>query len=222
MRGRNSKKVFVLVSGNIGCGKTTVADIIASVFGFRKFEESVEDNPYIKLFYEDMNKWCYKLQRYLLFTRVVAHERISMFPESAVQDRSIYEDMEVFAKNQVNNKLWTREEYEKYKTFCEIISKELIQPDLLIYLRTSVPVLKQRIEKRNRRYEQELIKEGNNYLEQLNQLYENWIKRYKGPKLIINTDNLNIVDNPHDLQRLINTIKSALKKETTLKKFVKK
>ena len=89
------KKVFVLVSGNIGCGKTTLANIISQRFGLKKFEESVDDNPYLSLFYEDMNKWCYKLQRYLLFSRVVAHEKISMSEFSSIQDRSIYEDMEV-------------------------------------------------------------------------------------------------------------------------------
>lgn len=214
------QKVFILVSGNIGCGKTTVANLIAHIFGFKKFEESVEDNPYLKLFYEDMEKWCYRLQRYLLFTRVVAHERISMFQESAVQDRSIYEDMEVFARNQVNNKLWTEEEYRKYKTFCEIISKELIPPDLLIYLQTSVPVLKERIKKRGRSYERDLWRADNDYLDQINRLYEDWIKRYNlGPKLIINTDSLNIVENPDDLKKMVTMVKAALKKETSLKKF---
>lgn len=206
------RKVFVLVSGNIGCGKTTLTNIISQTFGLKKFEESVDDNPYLSLFYQDMNKWCYKLQRYLLFSRVVAHEKISMSEESAIQDRSIYEDMEVFARNQVNNNLWTKEEFRKYNAFCEIISKELIPPDLLIYLKASVPLLKQRIIQRGREFEQELAKSENDYLQQLNELYNAWISSYNlGPKLVIDSDKFDILNNQDDLQQILSMIGKELK-----------
>ena len=204
-------KVFVLVSGNIGCGKTTITNIISQTFGLKKFEESVDDNPYLSLFYQDMNKWCYKLQRYLLFARVVAHEKISMSQESAIQDRSIYEDMEVFARNQVNNNLWTKEEFRKYNAFCEIISKELIPPDLLIYLKAPVPLLKQRIIQRGREFEQELAKPENDYLQQLNELYNAWISSYNlGPKLVIDSGKFDILNNEHDLHQILSMIGKAL------------
>ncbi|MFH0948917.1 MAG: deoxynucleoside kinase [Candidatus Aenigmatarchaeota archaeon] len=204
-------KVFICVSGNIGSGKTTVANIIANIFDFKKFEESVEDNPYLNLFYQDMNKWAYRLQRYFLLTRALAHEKVNVMNESVVQDRSIYEDMAVFAENQRLTGLWTEQEYKKYKELYDMVSAEVKPPDLLIYLRTSMPFLKERIKSRNRSYEMELIKEGNTYLEQLQSLYETWVKNYNfGSKLIIETDKLNIINNPDDLVKLINMIKFAI------------
>lgn len=204
-------KVFICVSGNIGCGKTTVADIIANKLGFRKFEESVEDNPYLNLFYQDMNKWAFRLQRYFLLTRALAHEKANVLEESVMQDRSIYEDLAVFAENQRLTGLWTEQEYKKYKDLYDLVSAEVNPPDLLVYLKTSMPLLKERIKNRNRAYEMELIKEGNTYLERLQELYEKWIKNYSlGPKLIIDTDTLNIVDSTEDLEKLTNMIRDCL------------
>lgn len=216
-------KFFVCVTGNIGSGKTTVANIIESIFGFKKYEEVVDNNPYLPLFYEDMRKWSYKIQRYFLMTRFIAHENISMSEQSAVQDRSVYEDMAIFAPLQIKLGFFTAEQANKYNTFCDLVYHELKPPDLLIYLRTSLPILLERIKRRNRDYEADLLAPGNNYMEQLQMLYEKWINNYNlGPKLIVNTDNLNFVDNPDDVKILVNKIKALLmRKEPKLSKFAR-
>lgn len=216
-------KFFVCVTGNIGSGKTTVANLIESIFDFKKYEEVVENNPYLPLFYEDMRKWSYKIQRYFLMTRFIAHENISMASHSAVQDRSVYEDMAIFAPLQIKLGYFTPEQVKKYNTFCDLVYHELKPPDLLLYLRTSLPVLLERIKKRNRNYEADLLRPGNPYMEQLQLLYEKWINSYNlGPKLIVNTDSLNFVDNPDDVRILVNQIKALLmRKEPKLSKFAK-
>jgi deoxyadenosine/deoxycytidine kinase len=219
----STKKYFVCIAGNIGSGKTTVASIIESIFGFKKYEEVVENNPYLPLFYNDMKKWSYKIQRYFLMTRFVAHENIAMASESGVQDRSIYEDMEIFAQLQIRLGNFTPEQARRYNSFCKLLYEEIRPPDLLIYLRTSIPVLKERISRRGRDYEAELARTDNNYLAELQKLYDRWIARYDlGPKLIIDTDTLNFVDNPDHVKILVNQIKSALmRKEKKLTKFAK-
>jgi deoxyadenosine/deoxycytidine kinase len=217
-----TEKYFVCVCGNIGSGKTTVTNLLAQVFGFRKFEEEVEDNPYLKLFYEDMNKWSYRLQRYFLLSRALMHEKINMIPESAILDRSIYEDMEIFAKNQLHMRLWTQGEYEKYRRFCELLMNELRPPDLIICLSASMPTLRSRIRKRGREYEESLTKEDDDYLFQLQRLYDDWFPRYNlGPKLLGRTDNLNFVDNPLDIEKLVRAVKMSLSaKGSNLKKYM--
>ncbi len=213
---------FVCIAGNIGSGKTTVANIINSVFGFRKYEEVVDTNPYLPLFYGDMNKWAYHTQRYFLMTRFVAHENISLADHSAVQDRSIYEDMEIFAQLQMKLGHFTADQAKRYKEFCKLVYDEISPPDLMIFLRTSVPVLKERINRRGRDYEMELVKSDNTYLDELQKLYDKWISKYNlGPKITIETDKLNFVDNPDHVKLLINQIKSALRrKEQKFHKFV--
>ncbi len=214
------QKFFVCVSGNIGCGKTTVANLISNIFSFKKHEESVEDNPYLPLFYKDMNAWSYRLQRYFLFSRAITHERIIMSPFSAVQDRSIYEDMEIFAKNQAKNALWNEQEYARYQKFCEMLLEELKPPDVIIYLRASVPVLRERIRARGREYEAQLMNDDDQYLVQLQELYEQWIKNFRlCKKLIVNTDSMNLVKNPDDIASLVETVRKALEKNAPLTTF---
>jgi deoxyadenosine/deoxycytidine kinase len=216
------EKYFICVCGNIGCGKTTVANLISQVFSMPKYEESVEDNPYLSLFYGDMNKWSYKLQRYFLLTRALMHEKINMLSTSAILDRSIYEDMEVFAKNQLYMRLWTQEEYETYKKFCNLLITELRPPDLIICLRASMPILRERIKKRNRPYEKELILDTDTYLPALQRLYEEWFAAYNlGPKLSVKTDQLNFVDNPDDIEKLIRAVKASLDaRKNNLRRFL--
>ncbi|MFH1917170.1 MAG: deoxynucleoside kinase [Nanoarchaeota archaeon] len=214
-------KQFICVAGNIGSGKTTVANLLSQVFSLRKFEEEVEDNPYLALFYADMHKWSYRLQRYFLLTRALMHEKINMMKESAILDRTIYEDMEVFAKNQLYMQLWTQEEYDKYKKFCSLLITELRPPDLIICLHASVPILRARIRKRNREYEKDLTNEDDQYLPALQKLYDSWFTAYNlGPKLLVKTDSLNFIDNPEHIERLIKAVKASLEaRGNTLKKF---
>jgi len=183
----------------------------------------VENNPYLPLFYQDMKTWSYKIQRYFLMTRFIAHENISLAPHSAIQDRSVYEDMEIFAPLQIKLGYFTADQTKRYKIFCSLVYKELKPPDMLVYLRTSLPVLLERIRKRGRPYEMDLLRPGNPYMTQLQFLYEKWISKYNlGPKLVVNTDNMNLVDNPDDVKILVNQIKSILmRKEPKLHKFVK-
>lgn len=215
-------KPFICLCGNIGSGKTTVTNLLADVFGLRVFEEEVEDNPYLKLFYEDMHQWSYRLQRFFLFSRALMHEKINMLDIPCIQDRSIYEDMEIFAKNQYRMKLWSQEEYEKYRTFCQLLSKELRPPDLLIYLRTSIPILRERIRKRGRDYEQQLWDGQDTYLHNVQKLYDEWFNKYNlGPKLMVKTDNLNFVDNPDDIKKLVTAVRNCLRnKGESLKRFL--
>ena len=217
-----AQKFFVCGSGTIGAGKTTVATLTQNIFGFELFKESVEDNPYLPLFYRDMQRWSYKLQRFFLITRFVAHERMLMHPVSVVQDRSIYEDMEIFARLQMKKALWSDEQIERYKRFCDLVYREIEPPDLIIFLKASVPVVKERIRKRGRDYEADLLKDDNDYLDQLDALYEQWVRDYKlSTKITIDTDNLNIIDNPEDLKTMVNKIKRALvKEESRLDSFV--
>ena len=214
------QKVFICVAGNIGLGKPTVANLIANIFGFQKFEESVDDNPYLRLFYDDMHAWSYRLQRYFLFSRAITHEKIVMSSNSGVQDRSIYEDMEIFAKNQSKTALWTPVEYERYKKFCEMLLEELKPPDLIVYLHASLPVLRERIRERGREYEAALTSDDDPYLAQLQELYEQWIKGFSfAKKLIVNTDDMNLVKNPDDITALVEAIRAALEKNVPLTTF---
>lgn len=211
------------VTGNIGSGKTTVANIIESVFNFKKFEEAAEKNPFLHLFYEDKKKWAYKTQIYYLMTRFTAHEEIMMHPDSAVQDRSIYEDMEIFTRLQIKLGNFTQEEAERYRMFCRLLHREMKPPDLLIYLRASIPVLRGRITNRGRNFEKELMDPADTYLVELQNLYESWVRNYSlGPRLIVETDSLNFVDNPKDIQTLVTAIKSIqMRKEPKLYNFLK-
>lgn len=212
------QKVFICVTGNIGCGKSTVAGLIANIFGLKQFEESVDDNPYLKPFYDDMPKWSYLLQRYFLLSRVIAHEKMIMAPYSCVQDRSVYEDVEIFAKTHA--KKWTPGEIAHYQTLCRILVGQLKPPDLVIYLNASLPVLRERIRKRARSYESALTSEDDPYLAEIQELYRHWIRNFTlTKKLIVNTDNMNLVKNPDDISALVDAIRSALERNVPLTTF---
>lgn len=198
---------FIAVAGNIGAGKTSLTDLLAKHFGWEAFYESVDDNPYLSDFYEDMRRWSFNLQIYFLSSRF-RHQKQMLEEEGRfVQDRTIYEDVEIFAKNLHQMGLMSDRDFENYQALFNEMTSYLRAPSLLIYIRAQVPTLVQQIQQRGRDYENTIRIE---YLERLNRLYEDWIQRYPHEKLIIDTDDLDFVNNDEDLGRIIELVEQRL------------
>jgi deoxyadenosine/deoxycytidine kinase len=200
--------LFVAVAGNIGAGKSSLARLLGARFRWKPYFESVEDNPYLSDFYGDMSRWSFHLQIYFLANRFKCHKEIVESSESVIQDRSIYEDAEIFARNLYDIGKMTERDYTNYVSLFHVMMEYLKPPDLMIYLRANVDTLTKQISKRGRDFEQGIER---SYLEQLNKLYEDWIARYKlGPLLIIESDGLDFVNNKTDLEYIIGCVKSSL------------
>lgn len=203
------EKYFVSVAGNIGSGKSSLTEIISSRFGWKPYFEKVEANPYLKDFYADMSRWSFNLQVYFLSHRFSVHKRILNSRHSVIQDRSIYEDVEIFAENLYRMKRMKKRDYDNYRKLFAEMTYFLKPPDLLIYLRSGLPKLTRQIHLRGREYEKSIEPE---YLKRLNKSYEDWIKRYKlGKKLIIESDELDFVNREKDLDRIIDLMMKSLK-----------
>jgi len=203
-----SKSLFVAVAGNIGAGKSSLTRLLAEHLGWKPYFESVDDNPYLPDFYADMQRWSFHLQIYFLSNRFKHHKRMTESGESVIQDRSIYEDAEIFARNLYDIGKMDQRDYDNYVSLFEVMTQYLKVPNLMIYLRASVDTLLQQISRRGRSFEQRIERE---YLEQLNKHYENWIGRYKrGPLLIIGSDDLDFVNRPQDLRRVITLVEEKL------------
>jgi deoxyadenosine/deoxycytidine kinase len=201
-------KYFIAVAGNIGSGKSSLTTMIANRFGWKPYFESVEDNPYLADFYGDMKRWSFHLQIYFLSHRFSSHKNIVESPESVIQDRSIYEDAEIFARNLYEIGNMDQRDYNNYVALYRVMMEYLKTPDLMIYLRASVDTLKAQIGRRGRSYEQSIQRE---YLEQLNRHYESWIDRYSlGRLLVIESDGLDFVHNPNDFAFIEGKIKEKL------------
>ena len=200
-------KKYVAIAGNIGAGKSSLTQLIADYFGWSPFFERVDDNPYLEDFYEDMNRWSFNLQVFFLSSRFKHQRQIEGSPGSVVQDRSIYEDVEIFARNLNDMGLMSSRDYENYRELFDIMVSYLRKPDLLVYLRASVPTLVRHIQQRGREFENGIRID---YLERLNKLYEDWIDRYDGPKLIVETDNLDFVNEEADRFEMLSRIESRL------------
>jgi len=206
----SKKKTFVAVAGNIGSGKSSLTTMLGNHFTWKPYFESVEDNPYLVDFYGDMKRWSFHLQIYFLSHRFTNHKQIVESPESVIQDRSIYEDAEIFARNLHEIGNMDKRDYENYVALYHVMTEYLRPPDLMIYLRASVDTLRKQILKRGRSYEQTIKPE---YLEQLNRHYESWIKGYAlGPLLIVESDNLDFVHNEKDFDYIQKLVKDKLKK----------
>lgn len=206
MKAEKSNK-YIAIAGNIGAGKSSLTELLGKNFGWKTYFESVDDNPYLSDFYEDMRRWSFNLQIYFLSSRF-RHQKEMLSPgKSLVQDRTIYEDVEIFAKNLHQMGLMSRRDYENYSALFFEMTQYLQPPDLLIYLRAEVPTLVRQIQKRGRDYENTIRIE---YLERLNSLYEDWIDRYEHEKLIIDTDNLDFVNNREDLGKVIGLVEQRL------------
>jgi deoxyadenosine/deoxycytidine kinase len=204
----SNAKVFIAIAGNIGTGKTTLTNMLSRRFGWHAHFEAVTDNPYLADFYRDMSRWSFPLQIFFLNNRFKAHQAVTQGSNSAIQDRSIYEDANIFARNLYEAGQMEERDYLNYLELYRVMCQYLNPPDLVIYLRKSLPTLKQRIAMRGRDYEKNIPDE---YLANLNRYYNDWMKGYDlGNKLIVESDELDFLHNPRDFDQLAQKIVGAL------------
>ena len=200
--------MHVAIAGNIGAGKTTLTKLLAKHFNWEAQYEDVLENPYLEDFYNKMERWSFNLQIYFLNSRFRQILDIRESGKAIIQDRTIYEDAHIFAPNLHAMGLMTNRDYENYKSLFDLMESVVKGPDLLIYLRSSIPNLVSQIHKRGREYENSISIE---YLSRLNERYEAWVHGYnKGNLLIIDVDNINFVDNPEDLGNIITRVDGEL------------
>ncbi len=189
--------MHIAIAGNIGAGKTTLTRLLSKHLKMEPHFETVDDNPYLEDFYADMRRWSFHLQVYFLNNRFRQILEIRRKNKDIIQDRTIYEDRYIFAANLHDMGLMSSRDFENYTSLFDLMELLVSPPDLLIYLRASVPTLVKQIHTRGREYEKNINIE---YLSKLNERYEDWIKNYdKGKLLIVNVDNLDFVNNPEDL-----------------------
>ena len=185
------RKHFVAVAGNVGVGKSTLTTMLAERLGWEPFYEAVGDNPYLADFYKDMRRWSFHSQVFFLSRRLRHHHQLLRSPNSVVQDRSVYEDAEVFARNLYQQGKMGDRDYHSYRELYEVLVLFLPPPDLVVYLKASVPTLLERIHKRGRDFERDI---SPLYLQQLNELYNAWIEDFTlCPVLTIPADDLDFV-----------------------------
>ncbi|MGB9697647.1 MAG: deoxynucleoside kinase [Ignavibacteria bacterium] len=200
--------MFISIAGNIGSGKSSLTSIMAERFQWIPYFESVRDNPYLPDFYANMKRWSFNLQIYFLAHRFRTHKEITERQTSVIQDRSIYEDVEIFARNLYELGNMDKRDYQTYCSLFKEMTAYLTPPDILIYLRASIPTLIAQIRKRGREYEMNIDKD---YLSRLNDSYEQWIEKYDlGKKIIIDTDNLDFVHSEKDFDTVITIIEKQL------------
>ena len=200
--------MHIAIAGNIGSGKTTLTRMLAEHFHWTPKFESVDYNPYLADFYNDMERWSFNIQIYFLNKRFLDVVEINKHEEVIVQDRSIYEDACIFAPNLHNMGLMSTRDYENYASLFSLMVSLVKAPDLLIYLRSSIPHLVGNIQKRGREYESSIRLD---YLKGLNALYEQWVENYKdGKLLILDVDKLNFEEKPEDFSRICDLIEAQL------------
>lgn len=200
--------MHIAIAGNIGSGKTTLTSSLSKHYNWEPHYEDVDDNPYINDFYEDMQRWSFNLQVYFLNTRFNQILKIRKSGKNVIQDRTIYEDAYIFAPNLHAMGLMPTRDFDNYLSLFELLSSLIQPPDLVIYLRASVPTLVNQIQKRGRKYENSIRLD---YLKRLNERYEAWVNSYKyGKLLIVDVDNNNFSENPEDLRTVINKIDAEL------------
>ncbi len=200
--------MHVAIAGNIGSGKTTLTTLLAKHFNWEPHFESVDDNPYLNSFYEDMRRWSFNLQIYFLNSRFRQIIKIRESGKQVIQDRTIYEDAHIFAPNLHEMNLMTTRDFDNYRDLFDLMSSFIQPPDLLVYLKASVPTLVNQIQKRGRDYEESIRLD---YLKSLNERYENWIEGYDiGKKLIVNVDKMDFTTKPEDLGYVIDRINAEL------------
>ena len=201
--------MHIAIAGNIGAGKTTLTKLLAKNYKFNKQLEDGFKNPYLDDFYNQMERWSFNLQIYFLNSRFRQVKEIHEKNKNVIQDRTIYEDANIFAPNLHAMGLMTNRDFENYRSLFDLMEENVAAPDLLIYLRSSIPNLVSQIHKRGREYENSISIE---YLSRLNERYEAWIHNYKkGPLLVIDIDDLDFVENKEDLKEIISLIDKKMK-----------
>ncbi|MCK5168838.1 MAG: deoxynucleoside kinase [Bacteroidales bacterium] len=200
--------MHIAIAGNIGSGKTTLAGLLSKHYNWDAHYEDVDDNPYLNDFYEDMQRWSFNLQVYFLNSRLNQILNIRQSGKTVIQDRTIYEDAYIFAPNLHSMGLMSTRDFENYFTLFNLMTSLIQPPDLLIYLRATVPTLVHQIQKRGREYENSIRLD---YLKRLNERYEAWIGSYNlGRILIVDVDNLNFTEVREDLSSVINKIDAEI------------
>ena len=200
--------MHIAVAGNIGAGKTSLTNLLAKHYKWEAHFEDVIDNPYLDDFYNHMERWSFNLQVYFLKSRFKQLIQIREDNKNVIQDRTIYEDSNIFAPNLHAMGLMTRRDFDNYLSLFDLMENLIQGPDLLIYLRSSIPNLVNKIHKRGRSYENTI---SIDYLSRLNERYEAWISAYdKSPLLIIDVDNLDFVEKPEDLGSIIERVDGAI------------
>jgi len=200
--------MHIAIAGNIGSGKTTLTRLLSKHFGWKAHYEDVDTNPYLNSFYEDMQRWSFNLQVYFLNSRFRQVIKIRQSGKTVIQDRTIYEDAYIFAPNLHSMNLMSTRDFENYSSLFELMSSFIQPPDLLIYLRSSVPNLVNQIQKRGREYEESIRLD---YLKLLNERYEGWISKYESGKLlIIDVDDVDFESVPEDLGMVIEKINAEI------------
>jgi deoxyadenosine/deoxycytidine kinase len=201
-------KRFIAIAGNIGSGKTTLTTMLSEKYGWDPHYECVSDNPYLSDFYTDMLRWSLPLQVFFLSKRFQAHQVIVQSASSAIQDRSIYEDAHVFAKALNQSGTLDHRDYQNYYELYKTMTQYLTPPDLMIYVRRSVPKLKERIALRGRDYEQDI---PTAYLQLLNDCYDQWIEEYRlGKILVVQADNLDFKHRPEEFEYICKSMENSL------------
>ena len=199
--------MHIAIAGNIGSGKTTLTRLLAAHYGWTPKYESVDFNPYLADFYKDMARWSFNLQIYFLNKRFKDVVEISHSDEVIIQDRTIYEDARIFAPNLHDMGLMTTRDFENYSDLFDLMMSLVGNPDLLIYLRSTIPNLISQIQKRGRDYEKTIRID---YLTGLNEKYEKWIAGYKGRLLVIDADKIKFGDRPEDFEKVTDMIDAEL------------
>ncbi len=199
---------YIAIAGNIGAGKSTLTDFLRFQYGLTPFHEPNADNPFLTPFYGDMERWSFHSQIFFLTHKFRLHQELSDHPGTVVQDRTIYEDAEVFAANLHRSRLMSDEEYDAYCKLYEAIVRTLRPPDLMIYLRASVRTVRRRIKFRGRPEEQDLPLR---YIKRLHSLYEDWFERYeRSPTVVIEVDKLDYIQDLVARLDLMKTIEAHL------------
>ncbi len=200
--------MHIAIVGNIGAGKTTLAELLAKSYGWEPLYEAVDNNPYLEDFYNDMKRWSFNLQIYFLNSRYRQLIDLQKSERNVVQDRTIYEDAFIFAENLHDMGLMTTRDYDNYRSIFDNMTAYIKPPDLLVYLKASVPTLVNNIQRRGREYETGIRLD---YLSKLNEKYQKWISGYKlGKLLVIDKDMVDFANNVEDMATVVQLIEREI------------